>query len=900
MSIDRWLRIVPLRLRSLFRRPQVEQELDEELRYHVERQANEYVRRGLPPEEARALAQRELGNVAYYKEEVRDMRGTRWIEEIVGDVRFALRSLGRSRGFSAAVIVTLALGIGVNTAMFTLLRGTLLRPLPNRNGDRLVYLRQSAPAAHQDNAAFSVPEVQDYRVASKTLAAFAEYSSGVPFTLVGRDNQPMRVKVGVVTGNFFTVMGLDAVLGRLTNPGDDGPAAASVAVLSFEFWNTHFGGDPKVLGSTIKLNDKLTTVVGVAQPSPPYPAPTDVFVNTVTSPHNLSATMVTGRTHRMSELFARLAPGATVEQAQTEVGQIAERMFRDHPEAYDKASRFQVTVRPLKAAEDARASLTFWLLMGAASFVLLIACANVANLTLMRGVGREREMHVRAALGAGVLRLRRLLIVENLLLAVAGGAVGILVALAGLRMLVGFAAQLSPRANEIRVDGLVLAACLATSVAAAIILSFVPRIGGKRSLAASIVGGGRRATLGKSGQRFQRSLVVAQLAVCMVLLTGAGLLVRTLGKLQSVDTGMHADQALLAELPVDGSFEEAVAHSPELVNRYDRMRDAVAALPGVRRASLVSATPLERPLGGLDVKAEGRTVPPDRPMPNAAWKTIDTSYFGALSIPLVAGRNFRTSDDARAPHVVILNESFAKQLFGDENPIGRRVAWTGDVLRFTPFTGDWRTVVGVVGDTKDLGLEQGAAPTMYEPFAQEVILGATLVVRGSGDVELLKPAVARAVHDVYPRQLIDAVQTLGQLREATVTPQKLNALFIAAFGTLALAIAMVGIAGVLGFSVSARTAEIGIRMSLGANESRIRAMVLGEGGRLLVIGLLLGVIGALATTRLLQGLLFGVTSRDPLTLAGVACLLTAVGVAACWIPAARAARVDPAVALRAD
>jgi putative ABC transport system permease protein len=287
-------------------------------------------------------------------------------------------------------------------------------------------------------------------------------------------------------------------------------------------------------------------------------------------------------------------------------------------------------------------------------------------------------------------------------------------------------------------------------------------------------------------------------------------------------------------------------------------------------------------------------------MPNAAWKTIDTSYFGTLGIPVLAGRNFRLTDDGAAPRVVILNASFAKQLFGDENPIGRRVAWTGDVLRFTPITGDWRTVVGIVGDTREMGLEQGPAPTMYEPFEQDALLGATLVVRGSGDIEQLKPAMARAIRGVYPQQLIDKVRTIEQLRDQTVTPRRLNAIFIASFGTLALAIAMVGIAGVLAFSVSARTAEIGIRMSLGANAARIRRMVLGEGGALLALGLLIGLAGALGVARVLQGLLFGVTSRDPVTLAGVAILLTAVGVGACWIPAARAARVDPAVALRAD
>src|SRR5512132_2825542 len=363
---------------------------------------------------------------------------------LLADLRRAVRSLVRARGFATAVILTLALGIGANTAMFTLLRGTLLRPLPNREGERLVYLRQSAPGAQQKNVQFSVPEVADLRAGAKTLTALAEYSSALPFTLVGSDGQPVRVRVGIVSGNYFDVMGLEPVLGRVLSAGDDGAAAASVAVLSYEYWMERFGGDPKVVGRTVRLNDKISTVVGVVQSAPSYPRPTDVFVNTVTSPHHLSATMVTQRSHRMSELFARLSPNSTVEQARVELTRLATNMFHDHPDAYENAAQYELTLAPLRDAMNERASLMFWLLMGAAAFVLLIACANVANLTLMRGVGREREMVVRAALGASRGRLRRLLIAENLTLALIGGALGVLVAFAGLRLLVGFAAQFSP------------------------------------------------------------------------------------------------------------------------------------------------------------------------------------------------------------------------------------------------------------------------------------------------------------------------------------------------------------------------------------------------------------------------------------------------------------------------
>ena len=392
--------------------------------------------------------------------------------DFLTDFRRVLRSLAKARGFAVAVILTLALGIGANTAMFTLLRGTLLRPLPNRDGERLVYLRQSAQAAGQSNVGFSVPEITDFRAASKSLSGIAEYSS-MTFTMLSGD-VPVHMQAGIISGNYFEVMGLGTVLGRTTNARDDGPAAAPVGVLTHQFWMQHFGGDASVVGRVLRINDFPVTIIGVAQRAPHYPLRTDVFVNMVVSPHHLEATMVTGRTHRMTEVFGRLGGTSTVEQARAEVAGISRTMYADHPESYEKAAGYEISLNPLRVALNERASLTFWLLMGAATFVLLIACANVANLTLMRGVRREREMLVRAALGAGSWRLRALLLAENLTLALIGGALGVLVAFAGLKMLVPFAQQLTTRADEIRLDGVVLLVSLATSVAAAIALSLCP------------------------------------------------------------------------------------------------------------------------------------------------------------------------------------------------------------------------------------------------------------------------------------------------------------------------------------------------------------------------------------------------------------------------------------------
>jgi putative ABC transport system permease protein len=813
---------------------------------------------------------------------------------LLTDLRRSFRSLGRARGFTAAVILTLALGIGANTAMFTLLRGTLLRPLPNRQGDRLVYLRQSAQAAGQSNVLFSVPEIIDYREASKTLKEIAEYSS-MTFTMVDND-QPVHIQAGVISGNYFDVMGLAMVLGRATNARDDGPAAAPVSVLSHQFWMEHFGGDPKVVGRTVRINDMVSTIVGVVQRAPHYPQRTDVFVNMVTSPHHLSATMKQGRTHRMTEVFGRLAPNATVDQARSEIKSLSANVFNSHPEAYEKAARYDIAVNQLRVALNERASLTLWLLMGAAGFVLLIACANVANLTLMRGVGREREMLVRAALGAGRWRLRVLLMIENLTLALIGGVIGVLVAFAGLKMLVAFAAQLTPRADEIRVDGLVLIVSLAISILAAIVLSFIPSIGDEKSLAAPLAAAGRKLTAGRGRHRLQQTLVITQLAVCMVLLTAAGLLVRTLGKLNSVETGVRADHVLALEAPI----ESQAIQQPQKLAMYERMRSAVAALPDVQVASVGSNVPLKSTYFLLEVKAEGRQLATGEVTPHATYKTADPNYFKAAGVPVLAGREFQTTDTRENARVVILNKSFAEHLFGKDNPIGKRVAWTGEVLKFVPISGDYRTVVGIVGDTRDQGLDTDPTPTMYQPFAQEEIFNGALIIRTKTDPAQLQPIVLKTIRNIDPKQLIENVATLEQVRDATVAPRRLNALFIASFGTLAMIIAMVGIAGVLAFSVSARTSEIGIRMSLGADAGKVHRMILGEGGSLLAIGLALGAILALVASTALRSLLFGVAPHDPTTLVGVAGILGLVGVAACWLPAARAARVDPAIALRSE
>ena len=811
------------------------------------------------------------------------------------DLRYALRTLLRAPGFALAVVLTLGLGIGANTAIFSVVRGVLLRPLPHRDGDRLMYLRQSMDGPGGENVRFSVPEIEDFRAASKTLAGIAEYSP-MTFSLVG-EQDAVQIDVGLVTGNYFSVMGLAPVLGRSFDARDDGPAAAPVMMLTHEYWHARFGGDSAVVGTSLRVGGKPVEVVGVLQSAPHFPERVDALMNMVNSEHHLSAMMVTGRTHRMTEMVARLAPGATVEQARVEVGEIVRRMHAEHAEAYATAANQRVTLTPFHTVLGERARLTLLLLVGAAAFVLVIACANVANLTLMRGVRREHELVVRAALGAGTARLRRLLLAENLVLATAGGVLGLGVALAGVGMLSTFAARYSPRAGEIRVDGVVLAFALLLVVGVAVLLSFVPTVARERTLGAALAAGGRRTTAGVRRQRLQQGLVVAQIAVSVVLLTGAGLLVRTMQRLAEVDPGLDAANVLTMEVPAD--FSELTDRAAA-VARYERMQGELQALPGVRQVGLGSTVPLRAAGIMLEIKADGRPLAPGEPAPMSEYRTSSPGYFAAAGIPILKGSDFTSTDRAESGRVVILNETLAKRLFGDRDPIGQRVAWTGAVLEFIGVSGDWRTVVGVVGDTRDGGLDAPPMPVTFVPFAQGDFPTGGFVIRTVGDPAVLAPAARRVVRGVAPDQPVENVLTMDQIRDESVGPRRLNALLVGSFGVLALVVASIGIAAVLAFAVSARTGEIGVRMSLGADAGRVQRMVLAEGGRLVGLGLVLGAAGALALARLMRGLLFDVAPHDPATLAAVLLLMTGVGLAACWVPARRASRVDPGVALRAS
>jgi predicted permease len=811
---------------------------------------------------------------------------------LISDFRYALRTLSRAPGFALTVILTLGLGIGANTAIFSVVRGVLLRPLPHKNGDRLVYLRHSIKGPGGENVNFSVPEINDFRESAKSLAGIAEYSSMI-YTLQGKQDA-VRMTVGLVTGNYFKVMGLSPVAGRLLDERDDGLKVPPVMVLTYEYWMKRFGGDRNVIGQYVRLGGKQVQVVGVVQPAPYFPLPMDGLLNMIMSEHHTSALMVQGRSHRMTEMIARLAPGASVDQARAEASTINARVVKAFPQDYDPGSEYKITVLPFHEVLGEKAKLTLWLLMGAAAFVLIISAANVANLTLMRSVRREHELVVRAALGAGTRRLRRLLLVENLVLALGGAVLGLIIAVAGVKLLISLAERYSPRANEIRLDGMVLAFTLTLSVIVAVLLSFAPRLAKEGALAAWVAAGVNRMSGGVRRQRLQRGLVVAQIAVSVILLTGAGLLTRTMLQLSEVKTGLTTESILTMEVPFD--FEAKKDEDAKAL--FERMKLEVAAIPGVTDVGIGSTMPLRAPQVVLDVRAEGRALQNGEAIPRADYRTVSPDFFRAAGIPLLKGREFRETDTKTSGKVVILNKTLADRLFGDRDPIGQRVSWTGEVLKFIGLSDEWRTVVGVAGDTKDGGLDAAPSGIMFQPNTQEAMFGGGLVIRAQRDPAALAPAATRIVRRIVPNDPIENVLTIDQFKDRSVAPRRLNAVLVSSFGVLAVIIAAVGIAGVLAFSVSARTNEIGIRMSLGADSSRVQRMVLGEGGILLLYGLFLGVAGALIGTRLIRGLLFGVAPNDPLTLAGVTVGMVLIGIAACWLPALRAARIDPAVAIR--
>jgi putative ABC transport system permease protein len=816
------------------------------------------------------------------------------------DLRVAFYSLMRTQGLAITVILTLALGIGANAAIFTLVRGVLLKPLVNRDEDRLIYIRQSAPGVGDDNSAFSVPEIHDLRASVKTLSAFGEFST-IEFTMIGL-GEPRVVQAGVVDGPFFEVMGLHPVLGRLVGRQDDGPKAAGVVVLTYRFWATTLGKDPSVLGKTVRLGsgpmgDRSANIIGVLEPSVPYPQDTEIIANVVTSPHHLSATMVTDRLHRMTELFGRLAPGVTLEQSRAELRTVYGAMTKEHPGDYSPKANYQIGAKLLRDQITSGARTVLLVLLAASALVFIIACSNVANLILTRTVRREGELGIRAALGASTGALRRMLLAESLLLCGAGAAVGVWSAQPLVAVLARYASRFSVRALDLTVDSSLLWVGAALAVVAAVILAFVPRLPSAGTSNGLNLSSGSLRITGSTSRR-QRIFAVVQIAASFVLLTGASTVITTLIALQMAKTGLDTRHVLTVNVPV-----MSYGKSPQqVVDFYKESIRRIDALPGVSKTAFGMAVPWRDGGFGLQFSADGRVHAAGEEDPRAQWRVISPGFFASLGVPIIAGRDFDDLDGQKGKEpVVIVSETLAKRIFPNQDAVNRHVFWTDPVLRFAPgISGAPHRIIGVTADIDDQHLIPGPILTVYSSSEEGPVFGGHLFIHTSANPYSLVTPVTRLIRDMSADQPIEHAATLEDVRAEVLTPDRLNSLVFGVFAAVALTIALVGVAGVLAFSVSARTREFGIRLALGSQPQRLLKGVVTEGAVMAVAGVLAGAAFGYVAARLAGSYFFEVKMPGALPVILSAFVLLAAAVVASWLPAARAARIDVIQALRAD
>jgi putative ABC transport system permease protein len=820
--------------------------------------------------------------------DLRETAGVFW-----RDVKYAARSLGRARGFSATVVLTLALGIGANTAIFTLVRGVLLKPLVNRDESSLIYIRQSAPGLDSEDVAFSVPEIEDIKHRVRSFREIGDFSV-IGFTMNGL-GEPREVQAGVVGGNYFEVMGLRPVLGRLLDMRDDGPSAAGAAVLTYRFWTSALHSDPSVIGKTIRLESfgpRSATVVGVLEPSVPYPAETEIIANVVTSPHHLSATMVTGRIHRMTELFGRLAPGATLDQARVELAAAEALMVKEHPEAYPSKGNFRIDAKPLRDQITSKARTVLWVLLAASGLTFIIACSNVANLILARTIRRENELTIRTALGASNAALRRVLLAESLLLCGAGAALGVLSARPMVAILARYASRFSVRALDLTVDSSMLWVGAGLALVASALLAFVPRLPNGVNLA----NGNTRVAAGTGRLR---AFAVTQIAASFVLVVGAAMLLKTLLALQAVQTGIDTRRVLAINVPVlslGRTDEQVVTFYKEAIRR-------VKELPGVDGVALGNLTPWREgdSFGpGFQFTAEGvsRATPDEDP--RGQMRIVTPGFFGALGVPMIAGRDFNDLDRKDSAAVVIVSQSVVQRMFPGRVAVGRNVTFTDPIIKFAGMTPQPLRIIGVASDIDDTHMVPQPTMTLYTPFGQGPLFGGRLFVHVRTDPYALINPIERTIRNLSVDQPVERAATLEDVRAEVLTPDRLNTIVFGGFAVVALMIAVVGVAGVLAFSVSARTREFGIRLAIGSQPRQLIARVIGEGLAITAFGTAAGLGCGLALHRLAGSYFEGVQMPGVPVVAGAAAVLFAAALAASAWPAMRAARVDVNQALRAE
>jgi predicted permease len=812
------------------------------------------------------------------------------------ELKFAIRSLARARGLTLTVVATLALGIGANAAIFALVRGVLLRPLVNRDEGRLIYVRQSAPGLGIENTTFSVPEIQDLRSRVKTISSFGDFST-IGFSMVGL-GEPREVRAGVVGGSYFSVMGLRPVLGRLLGPNDDGPKAAGAAVLTYRFWTTVLKGDPTVIGKSIRLDERSATVVGVLEPSVPYPAETEIIANVVTSPHHLSATMVQGRVHRMTELFGRLAPGATLEAARAELRVVHASMIHQHPEAYSVKAEERISAVLLRDQLTAKARTVLLVLLAASGLLFIIACSNVANLVLARTVRREGELAVREALGASTGALRRTLLAESLLLCGAGAALGLLIARPMVAILARYASRFSVRALDLTVDSSMLWVGALLAIVAAVLLAFVPRLpqaGTPRGLGR----GSASPRITGSATRRLRVFAVTQIAASFVLLVGATMLLKTLLALQTVETGLDTRHVLALNVPVikyGRTPDQVVSFYRETIRR-------IRELPNVDQVALGSEVPW-REAGsfgpGFTFSVEGRVAAPGEQDPRAQFRMISPNFFAALGAPLIAGRDFNDLDRSGSEPVVIVSQSLARRMFPNADAVNRHLMWTDPVMKFIDIHTKPRRIVGVVADVDDEHVVPGPAVTVYQPFGQEQTWGGRMFVHVHGDPYALVQPIQRIIRGMAADQPVERAATLEDIRAEVLTPDRLNTVVFGLFAAVALAIALVGVAGVLAFSVSGRMREFGIRLAVGSAPRQLVTDVIGQGVLIAAAGIVVGAACGFGLAGVAGRYFQVVRLPGAWPVAGSAVVLLGAAIVASVLPAMRAARVDVVQVLRSE
>ena len=886
------------RLMALLRGTELDRGLNAEVRFHIDMETEKNIKLGMSPAEARVKALRSFGPMEKHKEDTREARGVSWLENLIGDAKYGGRALFKHPGYALLAVLTLGLGIGANTAIFSVINGVLLKPLPYEHGDRLVVLQQSRPLSGQPQVGVAIAEYFDYRErGTDVFDGLVEYHQ-MNFDLINR-GEPDRVNTGVVSHNFFDLLGIKPIIGRTFVAADDVRDAEAVLILSHTYWRTKFGGDPNIVGQVFEMNDRPHRVIGVLPNVPHYPQENDVYMPVLACPFRAAGERQMAQNRRAFgalNVFGRLKEGTSPEQAASAVESICHTFVQDNKQVYrPETSGFRGTTVPVREALTSGARELLLILLGITGLILLIACANVANLTLARMLGRDRELAMRAALGAGRGRLIRQLLTESTLLAVIGGVLGVAFAWVTIDMLTTFVGRFTSRTGEITLDPMVLVFTLGISILTGVLFGTLPALGSRVDLVSALKQGGAQAGSGSGRKRMQGALIVAQVAVSVMLLVGAGLLLASFYRLQRVETGYRTEGVLSAQ--IFGNFSR-YPNITELKKLYLPVIERLQSQPGVNAVAITNAVPLGGGAPGTTrFEIEGKSVDdPDR-LPTTDVRVASPQYFATIGVPVVAGRVFNDLDNEESQRVVVINKSMTRYWDGVD-PIGSRIR---PVFGGPNPPQDWYTVVGVVGDVRQFGLARDMVAQLYLPLRQSLgNFAGQVLVRTAGDPAAFGNVLRTTVHAVDPNQPVEQVQTLDDLRSEALAAPRLTATLLGIFAALALLVTLAGIGGVIATSVTQRTKEFGLRMALGARREGVMMMVLRQGLTLVVIGLAIGVAGALAAGRVLNAYLYQTAPRDPVIFIAVAAVFVVAGVAACLIPARRATTVDPLIALRAE